>query len=144
MGALSGCPSATSTHHWNAWLSFCSIRHELLYQTLTRLSAPAWSREAVMGGTPTFGRNHHLARDESTRFHCVSALPDQAANRWAVGARADAMATVRADTDAVLTWTGEDLWQQLEALLPFLPAQVSSGRALVGFGRVQLALRLLH
>lgn len=53
------------------------------------------------------------------------ALPGQAESSWAVGARADAMATVRADTDAVLAWAGEDLWQQLEALLPFLPPQVS-------------------
>ncbi len=59
-----------------------------------------------------------------TSLFCV--LPDQAESGWAVGARADAMAAVRADTDAVLTWTGGDLWRELEALLPFLPPQVSS------------------
>ena len=42
---------------------------------------------------------------------------------WAVGARADALCTLRADTDAVLAWTCGGFWAELSALLQGLPPE---------------------
>ena len=57
-------------------------------------------------------------------MHVLVPNQDSAGGGWAVGARADALCTVRADTDAVLAWARAELWAQLAPLLASLPPEV--------------------
>jgi hypothetical protein len=66
----------------------------------------------------------HPKHTADCRLHCGYGIQDGAGGSWAVGARADALCTVRADTDGVLAWARAELWAQLAPLLPSLPPEV--------------------
>ena len=68
-------------------------------------------------------RRHHQYTESQVDVRVPQEPAESSGSGWAVGARADALCTVRADTDAVLAWTHADFWAQLAALLQSLPAE---------------------